>query len=90
MHLLISVGFFIFQNYIIQSTITCVTTMKRSSAETLDVLICGTERGQVHVVDSQAFSVVMTYKLQWIPSHLIALGELLIKKLKKRSHLRHL
>ncbi|PAV59668.1 hypothetical protein WR25_21261 isoform B [Diploscapter pachys] len=56
------------------STITCVTTMKRSSAETLDVLICGTERGQVHVVDSQAFSVVMTYKLQWIPSHLIALG----------------
>ncbi|PAV64402.1 hypothetical protein WR25_11417 [Diploscapter pachys] len=34
------------------STITCVTTMKRSSAETLDVLICGTERGQVHVVDS--------------------------------------
>ena len=53
--------------------------MKRSSAETLDVLICGTERGQIHVVDSQAFSVIMTYKLQWIPSHLVALGKLLIK-----------
>ena len=38
-----------------ESPLTCMTTMKKSQAETVDFLVIGTERGEIQIVDGQAF-----------------------------------
>uniref|UniRef100_A0A0R3RI75 BBS1 domain-containing protein n=1 Tax=Elaeophora elaphi TaxID=1147741 RepID=A0A0R3RI75_9BILA len=59
-----------------QSTITCMTTMKRSSAElnAIDCIICATEYGNVYCIDTQAFTILTQCKLPGIPVFLYAAG----------------
>lgn len=59
-----------------QSTITCMTTMKRSSAEhnAIDCIICATEYGYVYCIDTQAFTILAQCKIPGIPVFLYAAG----------------
>ncbi|MCP9261233.1 Bardet-Biedl syndrome 1 protein [Dirofilaria immitis] len=59
-----------------QSTITCITTMKRSSAElaAIDCIICATEYGYVYCIDTQAFTILTKCKIPGIPVFLYAAG----------------
>ncbi|VDN02939.1 unnamed protein product [Thelazia callipaeda] len=59
-----------------ESTITCMTTMKRSTAEltAIDCIIFGTEYGFVYVIETQAFTILTQCKIQGIPVFLYAAG----------------
>ncbi|KAK6103200.1 Ciliary BBSome complex subunit 1 family protein [Brugia pahangi] len=59
-----------------QSTITCMTTMKRSSAElsAIDCIICATEYGYVYCIDTQAFTILTQCKIPGVPVFLYAAG----------------
>ncbi|KAL3993974.1 Ciliary BBSome complex subunit 1 family protein [Acanthocheilonema viteae] len=59
-----------------RSTITCMTTMKRSSAElsAIDCIICATEYGYVYCIDTQAFTILAQCKISGIPVFLYAAG----------------
>lgn len=59
-----------------QSTINCMTTMKRTSAElnAIDCIICATEYGLVYFIDTQAFTILTQCKIPGIPVFLYAAG----------------
>lgn len=59
-----------------QSTITCMTTMKRSCAElnAIDCIICATEYGYVYCIDTQAFTILTQCKIRGAPVFLYAAG----------------
>ncbi|VDK84525.1 unnamed protein product [Litomosoides sigmodontis] len=59
-----------------QSTITCMTTMKRSCAEpnAIDCIICATEYGYVYCIDTQAFTILTQCKIPGTPVFLYAAG----------------
>ncbi|CAJ0927531.1 unnamed protein product, partial [Mesorhabditis belari] len=51
------------------SPITCLSTIKKNSVDVspLDVLLIGTEKGQIYALDSQAFVVISTCQLPGTP-----------------------
>ncbi|CAJ0565473.1 unnamed protein product, partial [Mesorhabditis spiculigera] len=57
-------------------SITCLTAIKKNTADVspIDVLVIGTERGVVHAIDSQAFTVVLTCQLPSTPAFLCTHG----------------
>ncbi|VDM95983.1 unnamed protein product [Onchocerca ochengi] len=59
-----------------QSTITCMTTMKRSSSEVtaIDCIVYATEYGYVYCIDTQAFTVLSKCKIPGVPVFLHAAG----------------
>ncbi|VDO39820.1 unnamed protein product [Onchocerca flexuosa] len=59
-----------------QSTITCMTTLKRSSPEVtaIDCIVYATEYGYVYCIDTQAFTVLAKCKIPGIPVFLHAAG----------------
>lgn len=61
-----------------QSTITCMTSMKRSSAEpnAIDCIVCATELGYVYCIDTQAFTVLAQFKIPGVPVFLYATGSI--------------
>ncbi|CAI4227570.1 unnamed protein product [Auanema sp. JU1783] len=56
------------------SPITCLSTLKKSTADNLDMLVCGTEYGSIHIIDSQAFSTVSTINLPSVPVSIVPYG----------------
>ncbi|CAB3410752.1 unnamed protein product [Caenorhabditis bovis] len=49
------------------ASITCVAKMEKSSAEVIDVLLIGTEHNALHIIDSQAFTILSTCILPSVP-----------------------
>lgn len=61
--------------------ITCVTTMKRNSAQLsgVDVIVVGTELGSVYWIDSQAYSLLAFIQLPCTPEKVLAMGKLVLE-----------
>ena len=61
-----------------QSTVTCLTTMKKSSQETtaIDCLVIGCENGQIFIVDAEAFTPLTDCAVPSAPVFLHASGSL--------------
>ncbi|KIH55956.1 hypothetical protein ANCDUO_13872 [Ancylostoma duodenale] len=57
------------------ATITCLTSMPKSSLDSIDVLVLGTERGMVRIVDSQAFQIIADCHIPGIPVQIVSYGE---------------
>ncbi|KJH52771.1 hypothetical protein DICVIV_00978 [Dictyocaulus viviparus] len=60
-----------FQN---PATITCLSTMPKSSMDNLDVLVFGTESSMVYVVDSQAFQTIAECQIAGVPVQVVPHG----------------
>lgn len=56
------------------STVTCLTSMPKSSLDNIDVLVFGTERGMVRVVDSQAFQIIADCRIPGVPVQIVVYG----------------
>ncbi|EGT57560.1 hypothetical protein CAEBREN_25891 [Caenorhabditis brenneri] len=56
------------------ASITCITKMMKSMAESLDILIIGTEHCNLYFLDSQAFTLLHEVKLSSVPVSLCAYG----------------
>ncbi|KAL6730896.1 hypothetical protein Aduo_001819 [Ancylostoma duodenale] len=56
------------------ATITCLTSMPKSSLDSIDVLVLGTERGMVRIVDSQAFQIIADCHIPGIPVQIVSYG----------------
>ncbi|KAJ1371564.1 hypothetical protein KIN20_033534 [Parelaphostrongylus tenuis] len=55
-------------------TVTCLSTMPKSTIDNLEVLVFGTERGMVFVVDSQAFQIIGECRISGIPVQIVTYG----------------
>ncbi|XGW23354.1 hypothetical protein V3C99_005526 [Haemonchus contortus] len=56
------------------STITCLSSIPKSSTDNIDVLVFGTERGTVRAVDSQAFQIIADCRIPGIPVQIVTYG----------------
>lgn len=48
--------------------------MIKSTAENIDVIVVGTEHCDLYMIDSQAFTVLATFKLQSVPVSICTYG----------------
>uniref|UniRef100_A0A8R1HV28 BBS1 domain-containing protein n=1 Tax=Caenorhabditis japonica TaxID=281687 RepID=A0A8R1HV28_CAEJA len=60
------------------ASITCISKITKSTAEVIDVLILGTEQCDLHLVDSQAFTIYSSLKMPAIPVTICAYGYFLV------------
>ncbi|VDO41906.1 unnamed protein product [Haemonchus placei] len=56
------------------STITCLSSIPKSSTDNIDVLVFGTERGTVRAVDSQAFQIIADCRIPGVPVQIVTYG----------------
>ncbi|PIO71261.1 hypothetical protein TELCIR_06842 [Teladorsagia circumcincta] len=56
------------------ATVTCLSSMPKSSLDNIDVLVFGTERGMVRAVDSQAFQIIADCCVVGIPVQIVTYG----------------